>query len=62
MNKNLKNIKVKRGYTGFLVYSTLTNFTQRKRKTYDANDLSAFSLVIIIFYIYSLGKKFFVYI
>ena len=32
--------------------------TQRKRKTYDANDLLALSLVRIIIYIYSLGKQF----
>ena len=32
----------------FLVYPTLTNFTQRKRKTYDANDLLGHSLASII--------------
>ena len=37
--------------------SHLTNFTQRKRKMYDANDLLALSLVSIIDYIYSLGKQ-----
>ena len=41
------------------MYPTLTNFTQGKRKTYDANDLSALSLVSIIVYIYSFGKKFY---
>ena len=45
-----------------LVYPTLTNFTQRKRKTYDANDSLVLSLVNIIAYIYSLGKKFYVHI
>ena len=42
----------------FLVYPTLTNFTQRKRNKYDANDLLALSLVSIIVYMYFLGKKF----
>ena len=42
----------------FLVYPTFSNFTQRNRKTYDANDLLALSLVNVIVYIYSLGKKF----
>ena len=65
MNKNLKNITLRRQYAEmywhrfffifflffiflketFLVYPTLTNFTQRKGKTYDANDLMAVSLV-----------------
>ena len=40
------------------MYPFLTDFTQRKRKTY-ANDLLALSLVSIIVYIYSLGKKFY---
>ena len=38
----------------FLVY---INFTERKRKTYDMKDFSVPSLVNIIVYIYSLGKK-----
>ena len=41
----------------FLVYPTLTNFTQRKKKAYDASDLSPLSLISIIVYIYSLEKK-----
>ena len=41
----------------FLVYPTLTDFTQRKRNKYDANDLLALSLVSIIVYIYYLGKS-----
>ena len=41
----------------FLLHPTLTNFTQRERKTCDANGLV--SLVSIIVYIHSLGKKFF---
>ena len=44
------------------MYPTLTNLAQRKRKTYDANDLLALSLVSIINYIYSLGKSFIVQI
>ena len=36
-----------------------TNSFQRKRKTYDANDLLALSIVSIIVCIYSLGKKFY---
>ena len=40
------------------VYPTLTNFTQRKKKPYDANALSALSLVSIVVYIYSVGKIF----
>ena len=40
-----------------VVYPTITNFTQRKRKTYDVNDLLTLSLVSIIAYIYSLGRK-----
>ena len=43
----------------FLVYSALTNFTQKKRKTYDANDLLALYLVSTIVYIYSLGNEFY---
>ena len=43
----------------FLVYPILTSFTQRKRETYDANDLLTLSLFGIIVYIYSLGKKFY---
>ena len=43
----------------FLVYPNFKNFTQRKRKTYNVNDLSALSLVSIIVYIYYLGKKWF---
>ena len=43
----------------FLVYPTLTNFTQKNRKTYDASYLLALSLVTTIVYIYSLGKKFY---
>ena len=39
----------------FLVYPTVT---QRKRKTYDANDLLALSLVSIIALIYFLEKTF----
>ena len=41
----------------FLLYLTLTNFTQRMRKTYDANDLLALSLASIIVYICSYGEK-----
>ena len=40
------------------MHSTLSNFTLRKRKPYDTNDLSLLSLVSIIAYIYSFGKKF----
>ena len=65
MNKNLNSITLRRGYTGiislrffsketFQVYPTLTNFTQRKRKTHYANDLLALSLVSIIVYVYLL--------
>ena len=44
----------------FLLYPSLINFTQRKKKTYDTNDdLSMLSLVSIIVFIYSLGKKFY---
>ena len=43
----------------FLAYPTLTYFTQRKRKTRDANGLLVLSLISIIVYIYSLGKKFY---
>ena len=42
----------------FVVYPTLTNFTQRKREMYDPNYLLALSLIIIIVRIYSHGKKF----
>ena len=42
----------------FLVYPSLTNFNQRKRKTDDANDLLALSLVSIMAYVYSLGISF----
>ena len=38
----------------FLVY---INFTEGKRKTYDMKDLSVPSLVNILVYIYSPGKK-----
>ena len=41
------------------MYPTLTNFIQRKRKSYDANNLIALSLVNIIVYIYSIGKRFY---
>ena len=41
----------------FPLYPALTDFTQRKRKTYDSNDLLALLLVSIIGHIYSLGKK-----
>ena len=64
----IQNILYKDGQRFFLrketclVYPTLTNFTQRKRKTYDANDLLVLSLVNIIAYTYSLGKKFYVHI
>ena len=43
----------------FVVYPTLTNFTQRNRKTYDANDLLALLPASIIGYIYSPGRKFY---
>ena len=33
------------------MYSTLTNFSQRKRKTYDANYLLALLFVSVIFFI-----------
>ena len=41
------------------MYLTLTNFTQRKRKTFDGNDLLTLSVINIIVYIYSLRKKFY---
>ena len=41
----------------FLVHPTLSNFTLRKKKMYDANELLALSPVIIIVYSYSLGKN-----
>ena len=37
----------------FLLHTTLTNFTQRKRKPYHANDILALSLVSVIIYIKS---------
>ena len=40
------------------MYPTLTNFTQRKKKAHDVNDILALSPVSTIVYIYSLGKKF----
>ena len=42
----------------YIVYPTITNFTQTKRKTYDANYLLVLSLLNIIVSICSLGKKF----
>ena len=42
----------------FQVYPTLTNFTQRKRKTIDTNDLSALSLVSLVVYNCSLETNF----
>ena len=45
------------------MYSAGTDFTERKRKTYYTNNLSALSLVIIIVSIYSLDKKYhFIYL
>ena len=44
------------------MYYTLTNFIQRKRKTYDASDLLALSLVSVIVFIHFLGKSFILYI
>ena len=41
------------------MYPTFTNFTERKRKSHDANDLLELSRVSILVYIYSLGKKFY---
>ena len=38
-------------------YPTLTKFSQRRRKTYDANVLLTLSLVSMIVFIYSLGKN-----
>ena len=46
----------------FLVNLRLTEFTQRKRKMYDLNDLSALSLFSIIIYIILLEKNFVVHI
>ena len=37
--------------------SHLDKFNSKKRKTFDANDLLALSLVSKLFYTYSLGKK-----
>ena len=41
----------------FLVYPTLTSFTQKKRKTHNANDLLTLLLIGIIVNIYFLRKK-----
>ena len=46
----------------FLVYPTLTDFTQRKRNKYDANDLLALSLVSMIVYILSWKKSYDTYL
>ena len=43
----------------FLLYPTLTNLTQKMRKTCDANNVLAISLVNIIVYIYYLRKNIF---
>ena len=40
------------------MYPTLTNFTQRKKKTHDVNGILALSPVSTIVDIYSFGKKF----
>ena len=46
----------------FLVYPTLTHFTQGTRKTYDTNDLLAPSIISVIVSISLLGKSFIVHI
>ena len=43
----------------FLLYPTLTNLIQKMRKTCDANNVLAISLVNIIVYIYYLRKNIF---
>ena len=46
----------------FLVYPILTNFTQRKRKTYGANDLLVLSIISIIVYLFSWKKYYFTHL
>ena len=41
---------------------TFTNFTGRKGKSHDANDLLELSRVSILVYIYALGKSFILHI
>ena len=42
-----------------LLYPTVTEFSQRKRKTENVNDLLVLSLVCLMGHMYSLGKKFY---
>ena len=46
----------------FLVYPILTNFTQRKRKTYGVNDLLVLSIISIIVYLFSWKKYYFTHL
>ena len=43
----------------FLIYPTLTNFTQKKEQKHKAIDLLALSFVSVIVYIHSIRKSFY---
>ena len=57
--EKMRNVSYKDWQPYFQKKTKKTKFSQKERKTYDANDLLALSLVRIIVYIYCIGKKFY---